>query len=75
MLKTYLEPDTATGNLADGISDKRGFGERWGFSVRHVDKLLSQGMPHLRVGNRRVRIINAEADAWMREKFATRRSA
>ncbi len=59
--------------LAADITDKRGYGARWSFSVRHVDNLLAQGMPHLAIGKRRVRIVIAEADAWMREKFATRR--
>jgi hypothetical protein len=67
--------DPATGNskLAEGITDKKGYGERWGFSPRHVSNLLAQGLPHLAVGARRVRIIVAEADAWMVERFATRR--
>lgn len=67
-------PETATGTkLATDITDKRGFGQRWGFSLRHVDNLLAQGMPHLKIGLRRVRIVVAEADAWMQDQFATRR--
>ncbi len=57
------------------ITDKKGFGARWRFSTRHVDNFLSQGMPHFAIGKRRVRIVTKEADAWMREKFATRRIA
>lgn len=55
------------------ITDKRGFAARWKFSTRHVDNLLAQGMPHCAVGKRRVRIVIAEGDAWMRQQFATRR--
>jgi hypothetical protein len=67
-------PDTATGNkLAAEITDKRGYAARWGFSVRHVDNLLAQGCPHLKIGKRRVRILVPEADAWMRERFGTQR--
>jgi hypothetical protein len=67
-------PDASTGNkLAAEITDKRGYAQRWGFSVRHIDNLLSQGLPHLKIGKRRVRIIILEADAWMRERFGTRR--
>ena len=68
-------PETALGHskLAAVITDKRGFAARWSFSVRHVDNLLAQGMPHLAIGKRRVRIVIAEGDAWMREQFATRR--
>jgi hypothetical protein len=68
-------PEAATGQLksAGEITDKKGFGARWDFSVRHVDNLLRQGMPHLKIGKRRVRIITEEADSWMRERFGTRR--
>lgn len=58
---------------AEEITDKRGFAERWQFSIRHVDNLLAQGLPHLKIGKRRVRIILAEADAWMKERFGCRR--
>ena len=57
------------------ICDKRGYGQRWNFSIRKIDDLLAQGLPHLRVGSRRVRIIIAEADRWMIEKFGTQRRA
>ena len=68
-------PDTATGsNLeAQVVTDKRGFAARWKFSVRHVDNLLAQGMPHLKVGERRVRIVVSDGDAWMKQTFGTRR--
>lgn len=68
-------PDVSTGsNLeAQVVTDKRGFAARWKFSVRHVDNLLAQGMPHLKVGERRVRIVVSDGDAWMKERFGTRR--
>jgi|GEM_PF-1188440 len=55
------------------VTDKRGYAARWHFSVRHIDNLLAQGMPHLKCGPRRVRLVTAEADAWMKERFGTRR--
>lgn len=69
------QPDTATGNklAAEFVTDKRGFAARWKFSVRHVDNLLAQGMPHLKCGRRRVRLVVSEADSWMKERFGTRR--
>ena len=75
MNNSVSTPDAATGNklVADAITDKRGFAARWHFSVRHVDNLLAQGMPHLKCGQRRVRLVVAEADAWMKERFGTRR--
>ena len=68
-------PDVSTGSKleADVITDKKGFAARWHFSVRHVDNLLAQGMPHLKCGSRRVRLVTAEADLWMKERFGTRR--
>jgi len=76
MLKTLPTPDAAAGHLkpAVGITDKRGYSQRWQFSPRHIDNLIAQGLPHLKIGKRRVRIIVDEADAWMHEKFATRRN-
>ena len=51
-------PDTATGSkLAGEITDKKGYGRRWSFSVRHIDNLIAQGLPHLKIGERRVRIV------------------
>ena len=69
-------PDAAPGNKpAAEITDKRGYGQRWHFSLRHVDNLLAQGMPHLKIGARRVRIITSEADAWMRARYGVQRRA
>jgi hypothetical protein len=41
----FRQPEAATGNLklATNITDKRGYGERWGFSARHIDNLIAQG--------------------------------
>jgi hypothetical protein len=55
------------------ITDKKGYGARWGFKARKVDNLLASGLPHLKIGARRVRILIPEADAWMREKFFVQR--
>lgn len=59
--------------FATGITDKDGYAARWGFSRRTIDNLLARGLPHLKIGARRVRIIIAEADQWMREQFGTQR--
>lgn len=66
--------ETTTGNtVATGITDKRGYAARWGFSPRHIDNLLAQGCPHLKIGKRRVRIMVDEADSWMKDRFGTQR--
>jgi hypothetical protein len=70
------KPETAAGEskpATNNVTDKRGYGNRWQFSVRHIDNLLRQGLPHLKIGKRRVRILVDEADAWMKERFGARR--
>jgi hypothetical protein len=55
------------------ITEKKGYAARWQFSPRQVDNFLRLGIPHCKVGARRVRIIVADADAWMKERYGTRR--
>jgi hypothetical protein len=68
-------PDTANGQqmLAAEITNKRGYAQRWSFSVRKCDQLLAKGLPHLKLSARQIRISIPEADAWMREQFSTQR--
>ena len=74
MSKSVSCTEAATGNTtAAEITGKRGFGQRWLFSPRHVDNLLKAGLPHCKIGTRRVRIVIAEADKWMLEKYGTQR--
>ena len=74
MTRDQFIAETTTGpKLAADITDKRRYAQRWLFSRRQIDNFLSQGMPHCKIGERRVRIVIAEADAWMRERFGTRR--
>jgi hypothetical protein len=75
-MKKHCEmPEAATGDekLATEITDKKGYARRWQGSPRWIDGLLAQGLPHLKIGARRVRICIPEADAWMREQFHTQR--
>ena len=66
-----IQPDAAT--TAQEITDKKGYAARWQGSVRWIDGLLARGLPHLKIGKRRVRIVISEADRWMREQFYTQR--
>jgi hypothetical protein len=80
MTKTQIDsaPENATGNqtsLASPFTDKRGYAGRWQGSTRWVDDLIARGMPHLKIGSRRVRICIADADAWMRTQFYVQRRA
>jgi hypothetical protein len=74
-LNNSCKSETAAGESkpAGEITDKKGFAVRWGFSIRMVDNFLAAGLPHLKIGKRRVRILIDEADAWMKERFGTRR--
>jgi hypothetical protein len=75
MNATVTPPNSATGEmkLAAEITDKSGYGERWGFARRTIDNLIAQGLPHLKIGKRRVRICIPEADAWMWKRFGQQR--
>ena len=69
-------PEIVAGNLkptTPDIVDKAAYAARYGGSRRWVDGLLAQGLPHLKIGARRVRIVITEADGWMREKFHVQR--
>jgi hypothetical protein len=57
------------------ITDKRGYAAHWHFSVRKVSDLLAQGLPHIKISARQLRINIQEADAWMHEQFHTQRRA
>ena len=73
MKRIDTEPDVDTSQTASPYTDKRGYGQHWQGSTRWVDGLLAQGLPHLKIGKRRVRINIPEADAWMQEQFRVQR--
>lgn len=76
MLNAHIKPDSAAGKMtAAEIVDKKGFGARWMFKPRMVDKFLAEGLPHLKIGSRRVRIVVAEGDAWMIQRYGCQRAA
>lgn len=76
--QSCVTPEATTGSMrlaaeTAAIMDKKQYSRHWLFSVRNVDNLLAQGLPHCKVGARRVRIFVAEADAWMKQRFGTQR--
>jgi hypothetical protein len=73
MKKQLIETAAAPGADAAEITDKRGYARRWQGSPRWIDGLLAQGLPHLKIGARRVRIFIPEADLWMKTQFGTQR--
>ena len=44
-------------------------------SVRTIDNLLRQGLPHLKLGKRRCRFDMVEVRQWCKEQFGTQRRA
>ena len=81
-INNSCKPDTATGiKLAEHdtiprFGDKRDVGEMaGGFSKRWVDDQLALGMPHLKLGQRRVRFDLAEVREWLRQKYHVQRRA
>src|SRR5690242_4418132 len=75
---TIKTPESASGalNLAannEPVTDKRGYAKRVKLSPRTIENFLATGMPHWKIGKRRVRIVVSEADAWMRERFGAQR--
>jgi len=76
-MKTQIQPEVVTDitKLATDITNKRGYSQRWQFSVRKCDQLLAKGLPHLKLSARQIRISIPEADQWMREQFQTSRRA
>jgi hypothetical protein len=54
--------------------DKRAVAElAGGMSVRWVDGQLCKGMPHLKLGPRRVRFDLIEVAAWLKERYGRQR--
>ena len=47
------------------------FAERWGISTRTVENLLRDGLPHVAIGNKCVRICFTEADEWLNRRYST----
>ena len=75
-MHTRQTPAAATGDttLAAPVAfDKLAYARRWGMSRRTVDNWLAAGLPHLKFGARRVRILPGEADEWLRQRFSTQR--
>jgi len=55
------------------IGRKKDFAQHIRVSPRSVDQMLANGMPHMRISNRMVRINFAEATQWLEEHFRVQR--
>lgn len=75
-------PDGAAGmngvgtNSTPTFGDKRAVAAMAGMrSVRWVDNMVAAGMPHLKLGTRRVRFDLDEVRQWLKERYGTQRVA
>ncbi len=65
-------PLTAT-EVRPRYTDKHGIAGMLDMSVRSVDNLLAEGMPHIKLTARCIRFDVDEVRAWLKERFGTRR--
>ena len=72
MKETLQTPDAATGTQFAAL-DKEGFGQQFDVSKRTVDGWLADGLPHLKLSARCVRIPVSEGSDWVKRKFFTQR--
>ena len=72
MQRSIIEkPDAPTGNLK--FRSKRDVSAMVGCCVRTVDSLMQQGMPHLKLGRRKVRFDLGEVADWLKRTYGTQR--
>ena len=63
----------ANGSVMDKPAvTKAEFGKRWQISERQVERLLSEGLPCIRIGHRTLRIEPLSADRWIEKHFTTK---
>jgi hypothetical protein len=70
-MQIIQSPEVAA--VSPAITDKRGYASRWRLSIRTIDNLIAKGLPHIKIGLRRVRIVICDADAWMQQEFRMQR--
>lgn len=79
-MSAKIQPDAAAGNVSAAaprkFGDKRDVGElAGGMSKRWVDGEMAKGMPHLKLGARRVRFDLEEVAAWLKQQYHVQRRA
>ncbi|NBR87503.1 MAG: DNA-binding protein [Proteobacteria bacterium] len=66
------KPESPTGNFKFG--DKQDVAAMLGLCRRSVDNLLERGLPHLKLGRRRIRFDLEEVRLWAKREFGTART-
>ena len=67
---TSFDEETPIDRAAD---TKRQFADRFSVSPRTVSKLLTRGLPFLKLSERAIRVPVAEGTAWVKSNFLTYR--
>ena len=77
-MKTVIEstPETGAGNgksPAVQLLDKRALGTLLQLSTRSISNQMERGMPHLKIGQRRVRFEPEQVLTWLRSTYSCQR--
>jgi hypothetical protein len=69
------QPETVTGGekLAAQLLDKNDLARLLKLSPRSISNWMERGMPHLRLGERRVRFIQEDTLAWLKANYSCSR--
>jgi predicted DNA-binding transcriptional regulator AlpA len=62
-----------TATSTQPLADKRRVAAYANLSVRTIDNLMAEGLPHLKIGRRRVRFDLPEVSTWLRQKYGVAR--
>jgi predicted DNA-binding transcriptional regulator AlpA len=74
MATDFDKPETVAGNKsAVQLRDKNDIAAMCKISSRSVSNYMEKGMPHLRLGSRRVRFIESDVLAWLKTNCGCQR--
>lgn len=59
--------------LPDGYLDKTQVGQLTQLNIRTIDRLMLRGLPHYKIGSRRVRFKKSEVEEFMKKQFRVSR--
>lgn len=71
MVNNIIQPDAPTGSIKFGA--KQDVANMLGICRRSVDNLMARGLPHLKLGVRKVRFDLAEVADWAKRTYGQKR--
>jgi predicted DNA-binding transcriptional regulator AlpA len=66
-------PETDAGDVTAGLLDKRDLARLLKLSPRSISNWMDKGLPHLRLGERRVRFVAPDVMKWFQENCGCQR--